>query len=45
MTQPKRRLKGTTSWEDYAAARLDMIKRKYGLARILAFGKRPFGEN
>jgi hypothetical protein len=43
MTQPKRRLKGTTSWEDYAAARLAMIKRKYGLTRILTFGKLPFG--
>jgi hypothetical protein len=45
MAQPKRRLKGARSWEEYAAARLSMVKRKYGLARILTFGKTPFGES
>jgi hypothetical protein len=45
MAQPKRRLKGARPWEEYAAARLSMIKRKYGLARIVTFGKTPFGES
>ena len=45
MTRDKRRLKGTMSWEAYANARLAMIKRKYGLVRILTFGKQPFGES
>jgi hypothetical protein len=45
LAQDERRLKGTMSWEGYAGARLAMIKRKYGLARILTFGKQPFGES
>ena len=38
-----RKLEGTMPWAEYAAARLAMIRRKYGLARILTFGKLPFG--
>ena len=42
LSQESRRLSGTTAWSDYAAARLDMIKRKYGITRIVTFGKLPF---
>jgi hypothetical protein len=38
-----RRLQGTAPWEEYAIARLAMIKHKYGLTRVLTFGKLPFG--
>jgi hypothetical protein len=39
-----RRLPGTRAWEDYARERLALIKRKYGLTRIIRFGKRGFCE-
>jgi len=42
LSQESRRLPGTMAWSDYAAARLDLIKRKYGITRIVTFGKVPF---
>jgi hypothetical protein len=35
---------GTRAWEDYARERLSLVKRKYGLTRIIRFGKRGFCE-
>lgn len=35
---------GTRPWEDYARERLALIKRKYGLTRVIRFGKRGFCE-
>ena len=40
-----RKLQGTMRWDQYAVARLDFIKRKYGIERIIAFGKSPFGKS
>ncbi len=42
MAKSDRRLPGTADWADYAARRLEMIRRKYGLVRILTFGRLPF---
>ena len=39
-----RRLPGTRTWEDYARERLALIKRKYGLTRVIRFGRRGFCE-
>ena len=44
MTARDRKLPGTAAWSSYASARLAMIKQKYGIQRILAFGKLPFGK-
>lgn len=42
LSREARRLPGTAAWSDYAAARLDLIKRKYGITRIVTFGKTQF---
>jgi hypothetical protein len=44
MSMKDRKLQGTKPWEQYADARLDFIKQKYGIERIIAFGKSPFGK-
>ncbi len=44
MSARDRRLPGTAPWDRYAAARLAMIKQKYGFTRVLAFGRLPFGK-
>jgi hypothetical protein len=41
-SEPDRRLQGCEPWADYARRRLALIKRKYALTQIVAFGKQPF---
>ena len=42
---PLRRLQGTSSWEDFAASRLELLRAKYGLSDVISFGPVKFGSH
>jgi hypothetical protein len=40
---PRHRMNGRSSWQDYAAERLELLMRKWGFSEIIVFGKDAFG--
>ncbi|HLB79991.1 MAG TPA: hypothetical protein VJJ77_05765, partial [Dongiaceae bacterium] len=39
---PRRRLRGTASWREYAAERLELLRRKWNIAQVVTFGPHEF---
>jgi hypothetical protein len=44
MSSKARKLRGTAPWDRYAAEYLEMVKQKYGIERVISFGKVQFGK-
>jgi hypothetical protein len=45
MSSKARKLRGTAPWDRYAAEYLEVVKQKYGIERIISFGKVQFGKS
>jgi hypothetical protein len=45
MSSKARKLRGTVPWERYAAEYLEVVKQKYGIERVISFGKVQFGKS